>query len=486
MESIVIFGMLLSLAQSMLFWNKKPGISVLVFTILGIITLIYFMKKERVIENKKALFITIPIILLSITYFIFNNYFINIINIFIIMLLTIIMCIYTIKVKVKMPRMITNIIELIIGALESIEDIFKALKLNKKENSEKNHKIKKVIKSILISLPIILIVLFLLISADTIFAQIFSNITKYLNRIFSIEWISSNLWRLITIIFIGLYFSGFIFNLVKDNTAFNRRKEEKELKINIESTTINIMITTLNIIYLIFSIIQFTSLFTHVSNSKNFDYAEYARQGFFQLMIVSIINLVIIILANKNKQKGSKNQSKYIDIMSIITIIFTIIIIISAFYRMYLYEQEYGYTYLRLFVYYILATELILMIPIILWIIGQKIDLLKSSILICTTMYIILNYSNIDYTIAKKNIDKYFENQTENEIDISYLFTATGTDAISQIKRLENSENIKIKEQVKYYLERHKNALNSEKMSWQELNLSKIIAREKLKRRKLA
>ena len=39
---------------------------------------------------------------------------------------------------------------------------------------------------------------------------------------------------------------------------------------------------------------------------------------------------------------------------------------------MHLYEQEYGYTYLRLFVYFTLMTEILVLIPILARICGQK------------------------------------------------------------------------------------------------------------------
>lgn len=197
-------------------------------------------------------------------------------------------------------------------------------------------------------------------------------------------------------------------------------------------------------------------------------------------MFVSFINFIIIFIAKINKQEKTKNETKYTKYMSILTIIFTIIIIISAFYRMSLYEQEYGYTYLRLFVYFILITELIITIPVIAYILGKKIDLLKTIITITSTMYLILNFINIDNIIAKNNIDRYLEDPEENEIDITYLITSTNTDAISQLTRLLNTNDPIVVESVKNYLYNEQRELEIEEMDFQELNLSKIEAKNAL------
>ena len=41
-------------------------------------------------------------------------------------------------------------------------------------------------------------------------------------------------------------------------------------------------------------------------NMQDFDYASYARQGFFQLMAVSIINLAIILVTSKRNEINKK------------------------------------------------------------------------------------------------------------------------------------------------------------------------------------
>ena len=479
MSSIFICGILLSVLQSILFWEKEPGISVILFVISFLVGLIYLMYKHKKVGNKKAFMLAIPITLLSATYFIYHNTLFQTINLLVVLILTIIMCIYATRLHVKIQEFLVKAIELLAGSFESISDVIDSLKnkFKKKEDikDEKFAKLKQGVKSFVYAIPVILVVFILLMSADSVFANIFEGIFGEFQNIFMAENFVMFCLRICVIMIFFFIFSGFFVNVLKKDTMFNSESQEKMIEIHIEKMTINMILTILNIFYFIFSIIQFTSLFSNI-NTNDFDYATYARQGFFQLMIISIINIVMMILAKVNKG----NRSSYTKGMSILTLLFTIVIVLSAFFRMNLYEKAYGYTYLRLFVYYILATEFILILPIGLWILDKKIDILKWTIGIITIMYVILNFSNIESTIAKRNVDRYFENQEENEIDLEYLFNHTGTDAIGQIKRLLNAKDENVVIRVKKYLLREKEELQNTETSWQETNLSEINAKKEL------
>lgn len=479
MSSIFILGSILSILQSILFWEKEPGISVILFVISFLVGIIFLMYKHQKVENKKAFILAIPITLLSATYFVYHNTLFQTINVLAIVLLTIIMCIYATRLHVKIQEFLVKAIALLAGSFESISDVIDSLKnkFKKKEDieNEKSEKLKQGLKSFVYAIPVIFIVFILLMSADSVFANIFENIFGEFQHIFMAENFVMFCLRVCIIIIFFFIFSGFFVNILKKDTMFNSESEEKIMEIHIEKMTINMILTILNIFYFIFSIIQFTSLFSNI-NTNDFDYATYARQGFFQLMVISFINIVMIILAKVNKE----NISSYTKGMSILTLLFTMVILLSAFFRMNLYEKAYGYTYLRLFVYYILATEFILILPIGLWILDKKIDILKWTIGIITIMYVILNFSNIESTIAKRNVDRYFENQEENEIDLEYLFHHTGTDAIGQIKRLLNAKDESVVERVKEYLLLEKEELQNTETNWQETNLSEIHAKEEL------
>lgn len=217
---------------------------------------------------------------------------------------------------------------------------------------------------------------------------------------------------------------------------------------------------------------------------KNVDinYAYYARQGFFQLMIVSVINLVTILMAKKSQNGKEHRNNKYINIMSLIVIGFTFIILISSAVRMYFYESAYGYTLLRLLVYCVLITEAILLIPTILYVMDRKINLTKTYFTIIITAYLCMNFANFDYIIAKRNIDRYIET---GKIDMYYLKTETGTDAVNQIIRIleANTDVNDTKEQARKYLQSIYDSLKEKTFDIRDFNISEILAKALIEKR---
>ena len=85
---------------------------------------------------------------------------------------------------------------------------------------------------------------------------------------------------------------------------------------------------------------------------------------------------------------------------------------------MYMYEQAYGYTLLRLLVYVSLITETILLIPTLVYIINPKVKILNYYITIIVTVYTLLSLCPVDCFIAKNNIDRYYKTK---KIDVDYL-----------------------------------------------------------------
>lgn len=279
--------------------------------------------------------------------------------------------------------------------------------------------------------------------------------------------ISNLVIRLILIICTFIYFLCFFdFVVSRYEPHEEKTKREEERK---DSLTIKMIVGVLNSIYLVFCIIQIKSLFMQ---NVDINYAYYARQGFFQLMIVSVINLVTILMAKKQDKK-----SKYIQVMSIIMILFTFILLLSAAVRMYFYESAYGYTLLRLLVYCVLFTEGVLLIPTILYILNKKIDLPKVYFSILIVIYVGMNFANFNDIIAKRNVERY---ATTGKIDIGYLQYEIGTDGIEtmlSLLEMENSEEA-VKREVREYANRLYKQLSEEKIDFRDFNISKWRAKK--------
>lgn len=502
-----IIILLLSIWQSILFWDKTPGLSVILFVLPFIIFLIKYLEQKDKIKNKKAKIIAIPILLLSATYFIFNNSFLNSVNKLAIPVLIFLMVIELICDEFTLEKAISNVFAFFFKPIGYVglvcKNIINKIKRDKSETIRKPKNFKRIIKAILISIPLLLLVFILLITADSDFSKLFVEGFKYIDDIIDKIQISSIVKRLIVILLAFFYMAGFIENIIATNDI-ERNKKEISKK---DSLSIKFILTILNIMYFAFCVIQIRSLFNiYTMNKNNINYSYYARQGFFQLMVVSAINLIMIL---KSKKK-CYNKEKYINIMDLSMIALTTVILISSFIRMYLYQQSYGFTLKRVLVFWAQITEGILLIPTAMYVLDKKLNLARTYFIIIVTMYVGLNFANINRIIAKKNVDIYLKKGSISGSDVYYL-TGLGTDAVPETVRLLNllgddqqeyidiiikgkeEYNLKIENPYDYiYLDNNErfivnrlkesiDNLNNNKASWQELNVSKIRAKKILK-----
>lgn len=501
MKKIFMGSLALAILHSILFFGQKWGISILLYMIPLIFFVIDILAEKGKIKNTKPLILAIPILCISATYLIFNNAFFQICNMIAIIVLFLIMIILSVLEEKKILDIVSQVVLLIAKPFAKIEEVVQMIVnqvFARKDNSEKDTRkheiIKKVGLGVIILVPILLIVLALLTSADSIFAQELGGITKWIQSIFKGMNIREIVGRIALIILFTIYGASFIYNILVDAEEAERQIPEQPNKLYFDHIVVNTILTGLNIIYLVFCYIQIVNLFMGYTNLSQTEYAEYARSGFFQLMAVSFINLVIILTTTHNSKEGSKGQISYTKGMNLLLAIATFIILISSFMRMYLYEQAFGYTFLRLMVYMILITEAILMVPTIIHIFNKKINLIKPYFAIILVMYLVVNYMNVDAMIAKKNIDRYFEQIDKSEqttqieqthhiiqknnveqieqptIDFSYLKT-TGIDGIFQVQRLLNVKDENLKKQVNNYIYQQKAKYKND--TWQSFNINR-------------
>ena len=460
MGNYIVFIFLLTILHSVLFYSKGLGLNVILFIIPLLIFLVYILHKEKKIVNKKGLLFIIPILLLSCSFFVYNNSVVTLTSI-VIPGLILLMFIYTTRPTESIKELISKITSLIFEPFNCIGKFYNIVKMKINERLKLSDSSKKVLKSALIVLPIIALVLLLLSSADMIFSSMFTSFFKVFKNI----RINSIIGRIIIGFIFFTYFGAVINYLL---FSFDKIKETNSKNKKIESFTIKLLLTSLNIIYIVFDFIQIKSLMLHkVATSIN--YAQYARSGFFQLMFISLINICIILIS-----KYAKEETKYSKVMSIAMVFLTLVIIISSILRMHMYEAAYGYTTLRLLVYATLFTEIILLIPTVAYILNSKVKVLTYYIVIITIAYTLIGISPIDHIIANNNINRYYE---KNKIDIKYLENYNADNVPDLINLYNKTEDVKLKEEIKGYFETN---IFYETKGFQEFNISKQKARKQI------
>jgi hypothetical protein len=477
---LLLLGLIIGISFDILFYNKTLGISYIIFIVLALAVLMVSFWGSLKKLNKTAWLFAVPILLLSSTFFIYSNPVLKILNYLIVPLLIIILSSLAANINKSDwsdIRFIGDIAKRIFVPFRFIHRPFLILSrmTDSSGKDSKSRILPKVIIGILISIPLLAIILWLLSSADIVFKNIFINIPLF--QIFK---------HFLIIILVSVYVICFLWALLK---AFDERRNEPggntvynkiQWKLFLDPVVLLTVLFLINAVFAIFSFIQFRYLFGGSSfiAPSSFTYAEYARRGFAELVVVTIINFAILIFGITFVKKESKRIFTAIRALLTLLVIFTFILLVSAFYRMTVYEQAYGFTYLRIFTQAFMVMLLFLFIINIIYIWYPKLPIIKSYFIVSLAIYIILNFANVDVIIAKNNINRYFES---GQIDVVYL-KGLSYDAAPEMQRLfttvKISADLKEKQmalELSGYFNDRKAELENQQ-SWQSFNISRYRA----------
>jgi hypothetical protein len=312
--------------------------------------------------------------------------------------------------------------------------------INNKVSSTKNKTLAKIIIGLSLSLPLLFVVISLLSSADDIFKGLMDNIS---NLFLNLN-LNTIILHLLIIVAVALLIFSYVWSL-----ALNEKKQWKDSNLDsatilnkIDPVIIITILTTICLVYFIFIFIQFTYLFGSINYKlpTAFTYAEYARKGFFELVVITLINLSILLMNinfTENKEVKLNNIARLLNTFLVLC---TTIMLFSAHFRMTLYEKVYGYTYLRFFTHSFMLYIFFLLLVVLIKIWYQSLSIIKLYVIISLTAYTLINYVNVDTLIANKNLDRY--NKT-GKLDVSYL-SSLSFDAVPQMVNLY--ETLKIKD----------------------------------------
>lgn len=297
--------------------------------------------------NKKAYFMLIPITLTLISDVIIKIDLSNkIINVF---LLPFLIFTFFILLVNKNYKISLNNFPLLFKLFPN--DLFKNIKLLKPNiTKEKNNKIVNVILGLIIGIVVSSVILLLLVSADDYF-------DAFLSKIIFIYDVDISSIILLIVSFIVLF--SISINSIK---AKNIKMNEEKYKI-IDKTIVTTVLSVINFVFLLFLISEISKLCGNfLEIPKGYIYSSYAREGFFQLLFVTIINYFVIAYLMYKTKDVYKDRIVKILILSLVC--FSVLLIFNSYYRMFLYIRQFGFTILRLQVVLFLLMELILFIII--------------------------------------------------------------------------------------------------------------------------
>ena len=427
------------------------GISVPILTIGTQIYLILCFKRLQLDRNKKSYFYLVTWLLLGISNCLTgsgNLVFFNTCGMFLLFLCFLFENYFHTE-KWGFDKFLLELIVTPFAAVGNVDAfILSAHHFFTVKEEKKNSKAKYVWLGILIAIPLLIVILALLASADVVFKNI----------LFHFSWNfmpKRPIWFIILFV-VGIFGSHGMLAYLSGKVMNEVKEKEKKWEPVVGITFLSI----LTIVYLVFSVIQISYLFLgEFTLPSGVTYAEYARSGFFQLLFVCLINLATILICI-----SFFREQKALKIILTIFSACTYIMLASSAMRMILYIEAYQLTFLRLIVLWALVVIAISLIYCLITIYKPDFRLFSCITITVTVCYLVLSFARPDYVIAKYNLVSGKE-----KADLSYLFSLS-SDAVAAMDEEGLIEDILINEE--FYDRAYPQTLPSHYYIWDESILS--------------
>ena len=264
---------------------------------------------------------------------------------------------------------------------------------------------RSVLLGIVIAVPLLWIVVSLLASADAAFGAL-------IERIFGVWSVSKTVRTVIRAVFYTLIPALVFYSALAAQTERSDFPAKEKRR---ASALVAITFTgALAVVYAVFCGIQIAVLFAGDVSAlpEGMTYAEYAREGFFQLLLVSGINVVLIITAQRRFV-----SSKALRALLVFLTACTYLMEASSAMRMMLYVNAYGLTYLRLLVLWFLSLLALILGAAVYTVFHEDFRLFRFTLIASMALWLVFAFARPDAIAARYNLAKHgLDDTTEAEI----------------------------------------------------------------------
>ncbi len=426
-------------AFSLFFYRSWLGINVLAFSALTILLLWLIMKKLDLPVKTGTYLCYGGVLLLGVSTCLTGSEILQLLNLMGILFLLELSLLHQFydDRQWELIHYLDKVLGIVIDSIASLAlPVIDGVGFLKRTRFLKNDRLRNVLLGIVASIPVLFIILLLLSEADMVFADM----TGKILRVF----FASDILYIAAMVVFGF----FVCYCSLCGVLYHSGREKKRSITKADPTIAVTFMTMLCLVYALFCAIQLVFLFSNgvFTLPEQYTFAEYARKGFFELLTVTIINLIILLLCN-----ALFRESRLLRFLVACMTACTFIMIASATYRMLLYIGAYHLTFLRLFVLLVLLMDALALTGIIIAQYKKDFPLFWYCVLVIFLCYIPFSFSKPDYQIAS-----YLVNHQEvlNMEDMSYLTGELSLDAAPVVLPLFSEDNRWEREVISSYYSR--------------------------------
>jgi hypothetical protein len=350
-------------------------------------------------------------------------------------------------------------------------------------SEKRSSRIWPIVRGIVIALPVIAVFASLLSSADPIFGKRFTDFID----LFNIDNLPEYIFRLVYVLIFAYALAGTYLHAAQKSAEDVSEKSLISPFLGFTESTI--VLGSVAVLFAVFVIIQFQYFFGGQANIniEGYTYSEYARKGFGELVAVAFFSLLMLLGLGAITRRETELQRRIFSGLGLTLVALVIVMLISAFQRLVLYEFAYGFSRLRTYTHVFMTwLGLLLVAVVILEVLRRERSIGLTMVLAALGFVLSLGVMNVDSFIVKQNVqreiqgtgDKTFT-QGRTDLDAQY-FLDLSDDAVPALVDAftNNSLSVYVHEKLGAALacKRHDREQDTRKIPWQSFNISRYLA----------
>lgn len=422
-SNILIAALMVGLASDLLFHDSivhstPNGFSVLVWssTLSVCIALIAVLKRHEL--NPKCLWWLVPANLSAFAYMWRDSAILHSIDMYL-MFFSLVMLSFSMKGNIAQA---SGIFRYAGAALSTtIDSLIEAMYLIKVDlpwrqlvPAEVRGKVPALIRGFACAVPLLILFCGLFVSADAAFASLlnrglrlnFSDVSVHTAILLAFSWCTAGYLRPMFAADRGV---DLLAKLQTDDDGIVMEKDTVKLMPALGLFELNVVLALLNLLFLSFVVVQFRYFFggSHVVvSTAHLSYAEYARKGFFELATVSALVLPMLLVGDWLVPRHRDKYDKVFSVQAGVQIGLLFVIMLSAYQRMNLYQQEYGLTELRFYVSAFIGCMAVLYVIFAATVLtGKRSQFAFAASIAAFVVVSVMQFVNPDRIIVAANID---------------------------------------------------------------------------------
>ena len=326
--------------------------------------------------------------------------------------------------------MLDLIFDILVRPFKSFSCLIGAIKAGDK----KEKKNLSALFGVLLAVPVLLVVVPLLIKSDAAFEGLVKGLS---------ENVISLIIRLVLVVFILPYFVSYAYS--KRTADFVKSSHRKIKRKSVPYSAGVSFLCVISMVYAVFIFSQLAYFFSAFSGVLPEGYtltaSAFARRGFFEMFAICCINIAVVsaVLALcKRNEQGRVPLS--IKLLSLFISVFDFILLISSAAKMVMNVREYDLSKNRVLVSVFMLMIAVILVFFTIHIFSPKTPYMRSVVIICSVIFIMMSYCDINTRIAEYNVREYKNSGISSQIDIDFL-EDLGSGAVESLIMVSNDKN---------------------------------------------